>query len=145
LAMKHGAGVAREIRKHVTKLFNWAVDRGLLAASPVAGMRRPELSYVPRERVLSMNELGEIWNAAGTMGYPFGPMVRLLILTAQRRAEVANLQRGWLLRDQQAIEVPASHYKTDRPQVVNRPGFAGGSNFQIGWSHDEQNDEQVFP
>lgn len=29
---------------------------------------------------------------------------------------------------------------TDEP-----PGFAGGSNFQIGWSHDEQNDEQVFP
>jgi len=29
--------------------------------------------------------------------------------------------------------------------VLNRPGFAGGSNFQIGWSHDEQNDEQVFP
>jgi hypothetical protein len=28
---------------------------------------------------------------------------------------------------------------------LNRPGFAGGSNFQIGWSHDEQNDEQVFP
>jgi hypothetical protein len=24
------------------------------------------------------------------------------------------------------------------------PGFAGGSDFQIGWSHDEQNDEQVF-
>ncbi|MCO6389403.1 hypothetical protein GTK01_20750 [Aliihoeflea sp. 40Bstr573] len=28
---------------------------------------------------------------------------------------------------------------------LNRPGFAGGSNFQIGWSHDEQDDEQVFP
>ena len=28
---------------------------------------------------------------------------------------------------------------------LNRTGFAGGSNFQIGWSHDEQNDEQVFP
>ena len=27
---------------------------------------------------------------------------------------------------------------------VNRAGFSGGSNFQIGWSHDEQNDEQVF-
>jgi hypothetical protein len=27
---------------------------------------------------------------------------------------------------------------------LNRPGFAGGSNFQIGWSHDEQNDEQIF-
>jgi putative transposase len=33
----------------------------------------------------------------------------------------------------------------DAKGVMNRPGFAGGSNFQIGWSHDEQNDEQVFP
>lgn len=118
IAMDHGTGAAREVRKHVTKLFNWAVDRGLLAASPVAGMRRPELGYTPRERVLSMDELRDVWAAADEMGYPFGPMVRLLILTAQRRAEVANLDRGWLLPEQQAFEVPASHYKTARPQVV---------------------------
>jgi integrase len=118
IAMEHGTGAAREVRKHITKFFNWAVDRGLLAASPVAGMRRPELGYVPRERVLSMDELKAIWAAADKMGYPFGPMVKLLILTAQRRAEIANLERGWLLADQQAFEVPASHYKTDRPQVV---------------------------
>ncbi|AJE46148.1 phage integrase [Celeribacter indicus] len=118
VTMEHGTGAAREVRKHITKLFNWAVDRGLLAASPVAGMRRPELTYAPRERVLSMDELRAVWGAAGEMGYPFGPMVRLLILTAQRRAEVANLERGWLLPDQRAFEVPGSHYKTDRPQVV---------------------------
>ncbi|MCA0400982.1 MAG: integrase family protein, partial [Proteobacteria bacterium] len=29
-------------------------------------------------------------------------------------------------------------------KLLNRSGFAGGSNLQIGWSHDEQNDEQVF-
>lgn len=114
----HGAGQAREVRKHVTTLFNWCVNRGYLIASPVAGMQRKDLRYRPRERVLSMDELKAIWAAAGDMGYPFGPMVRLLILTAQRRAEVANLERGWLLPDQQAFEVPASHYKTDRPQVV---------------------------
>ncbi len=28
--------------------------------------------------------------------------------------------------------------------ILNRPGSAGGSNFQVGWSHDEQDDEQVF-
>jgi len=29
--------------------------------------------------------------------------------------------------------------------AVKRPGFAGGSTFQIGWSHDEQDDdEQIF-
>ena len=118
IAVRHGAGPAREVRKHVTKLFNWAVDRGLLAASPVAGMRRPELSYVPRERVLSMDELRAVWGAAGEMSYPFGTMARLLILTAQRRAEVAQMQRGWVNAAGDAFEVPASHYKTDRPQVV---------------------------
>jgi integrase len=116
--MGHGTGAAREVRKHVTKLFNWAVDRGLLTASPVAGMRRPELGYAPRERVLSMDELRAVWKAADKVGYPFGPIVKLLILTAQRRAEVANIERGWLLLDQKAFEVPAAMYKTDRPQVV---------------------------
>ena len=116
--MEHRTGAAREVRKHITKLFNWVMDRGLLAASPVAGMRRPELTYAPRERVLSMDELKAVWAAAGEMGHPFGPMVQLLILTAQRRAEVANLERGWLLPDQQAFEVPAGHHKTDRPQSV---------------------------
>ena len=38
----------------------------------------------------------------------------------------------------------ASGYAWCRYVVLNRPGFAGGSNFQIGWSHDEQNDEHVF-
>jgi integrase len=118
IAIASGAGAAREVRKHITKFFNWAVDRGLLTASPVAGMRRPELGYVARERVLTMDELKSVWDAAGGMGYPFGPMVRLLVLTAQRRAEVANLERGWILSGQAAFEVPASHYKTDRPQVV---------------------------
>jgi hypothetical protein len=28
---------------------------------------------------------------------------------------------------------------------VNRAEFPGGSNFQVGWSHDEQNDEQIQP
>ena len=29
--------------------------------------------------------------------------------------------------------------------VLNRPGFVGGSNFQIGWSRYEQNNEQILP
>lgn len=116
--MAHGVGIAREVRKHVVAMFNWAHDRDEVGVNVLAGMKRKDLAYGERERVLSMDELKAIWAAADKMGYPFGPMVRLLILTAQRRAEVANIERGWLLPDQQAFEVPASHYKTDRPQVV---------------------------
>lgn len=116
--MAHGVGIAREVRKHVVAMFNWAHDRDEVGVNVLAGMKRKDLAYGERERVLSMDELKAIWAAADKMGYPFGPMVRLLILTAQRRAEIAGLERGWLLPDQQAFEVPASHYKTDRPQVV---------------------------
>jgi hypothetical protein len=31
------------------------------------------------------------------------------------------------------------------PNDVNRPGFVGGSHFQIGWSRYEQNNEQILP
>src|SRR3546814_20603526 len=77
-------------------------------------MRRPELSYVPRERNLSMDELRRVWDAAGDMGYPFGPMYRLLILTGQRRSEVAELELPWIDVEHRAVEIPASRYKTKR-------------------------------
>ena len=118
LIQSRGVGRARELRKHLSKLFNWAVDRGMLDASPVAGMRRPELAYVPRERVLSMAELRIVWEAAGKLEYPFGSMIRLLMLTAQRRAEIASSRRSWIHPDMNAMEIPASEYKTDRPQLV---------------------------
>lgn len=115
---KHGAAKARELRKHLSKMFNWAVDRGVIAASPLAGMRRPELSYVPRERVLAMDELKAVWGAAEEVGYPFGPMTQLLILTAQRRSEIAECRWSWMSTGGDLIEIPSSHYKTGRHQVV---------------------------
>ena len=118
LIQERGAPCAREVRKHLSKLFNWAVDRGMLAASPLAGMRRPELAYAPRERVLNMEELKAVWVAAGQMGYPFGPMFRLLLLTAQRRSEIAGARWPWISDDRTALEIPAACYKTNRPQVV---------------------------
>ncbi|MEA3004633.1 MAG: hypothetical protein QOH81_3421 [Sphingomonadales bacterium] len=123
---RRGAPAAREVRKHLTKLFNWAVDRGQLAANPLAGMRRPELGYVARERVLSMDELRRVWEAAGEAAYPFGSMARLLILTGQRRSEVAELERGWIDAEHRAVEIPASRYKTKRPHVypLSAPAWA---------------------
>ena len=54
-------------------------------------------------------------------------------------------QSAWQTRLRQLEALPATWKPLHTPVRVNRPGFAGGSNFQIGWSHDEQNDEQVFP
>jgi len=72
------------------RLFRWAVNRGDIPLSPCSGMDTPP-AVVPRDRVLSDAELARIWLAAATAGKLFGPIVRLLIATGQRREEVSGL------------------------------------------------------
>src|SRR5262249_2257064 len=72
-------------------LFNWAIDKDRLAESPVARVKLPTKER-PRDRVLSDDELRWLWQACAAIGWPFGPLVKLLLLTAQRRDEVASLE-----------------------------------------------------
>jgi integrase len=70
--------------------FRWCVERGLLERSPAELVRAPSLE-VSRDRVLSDEELRAVWKATLSYGGPYGRIVRLLILTAQRREEVAAM------------------------------------------------------
>ena len=116
LSKQKGASYAREIRKHLSILFNWCVDRGICQFNPIAGMKRRDLKYNPRERVLELDEISAIWNAGDKTGYPFGPIVQLLILSGQRRSEIAGLKHSWIYKDY--IEIPASEYKTGNSQII---------------------------
>lgn len=109
---------AIEVRKHLSAMFNWVIDRDEhgITASPMFGLKRPE-RYKPRDNKLSRAELRRVWDAAGEMGYPFREMFRLLILTGQRRSEVAELQTGWLFEREgggRGVRVPAASYKTGK-------------------------------
>jgi integrase len=64
-----------------------------------------------RERVLSDAEVAEIWQAAGEASEPFGPIIRLLILTGQRRGEVAGMTWGELSDDLTIWSLPAERTK----------------------------------
>ena len=76
-------------------MFNWAVDREIVPDNPVYGMTQADLKNTHEAgRALGDDELRAIWHAAGEIGYPFGPMYRLLILTGQRRNEWANARRS---------------------------------------------------
>lgn len=113
-----GTDAARRARKHLSALFNWAVDRDYIETSPAAGLRRKDLRYVPRERALGDTELRVVWHAADTLGYPFGPMYQLLILTGQRLEEIAAAKRSWLDKKRSLIEVPADSYKSRRQHII---------------------------
>ena len=73
------------------KMFRWAVGRGDLDASPVTDLSSPT-QVKSRDRVLSDAEVGAIWRASGGIGFPFGPITQLLMVTAARREEVAAMR-----------------------------------------------------
>lgn len=72
-------------------VFSHAVKQDWLEHSPADHVDKPK-AEAARERVLSMDEIARVWRAAGLLGYPGGPWARLLILTGQRRSEVAGMR-----------------------------------------------------
>ena len=75
----------------VRKMFNWAIEQGHVDRSPCFGVKAPSKNK-SRDHVLTMDELVRIWLAAETMGWPYGRIVQLLILTGQRRNEVTGMR-----------------------------------------------------
>jgi integrase len=91
-------------------LFNWAVSEDDLAQSPMAAMKAPPVPE-SRDRVLKDWEIKAVWQASVDLGYPFGPLVRLLILTGARRDEVSGMLWKELDKGQAVWALPASRAK----------------------------------
>jgi integrase len=81
---------AIHVRKVIARIFDYAVNAGILEASVMAKLKNPA-KETKRERVLTEAELRAVWRLAGTLGYPWGPYLRMLMLTLQRRCEVSGL------------------------------------------------------
>lgn len=102
----------------ITKtLFNWACDRGDVEFSPFAAMR-PPVSKVARDRVLTDAEIPLVWHGADALEYPFGPLVKLLLLTGQRRSEVADMSWGEVNLEGREWLIPAARSKSQREHSV---------------------------
>jgi integrase len=108
---------ANRVLAHVRKLFNWALERDIVEATPIGGIKPPSEEN-RRDRVLADEELFVVWKAAGTLGYPFGHFHRMLIATAQRRTEVASMRRADIDRSNGLWTIAAKDTKADRVHVV---------------------------
>lgn len=101
----------------IKKLMNWCIDRGIIETSPVAALK-PPTKEIARERVLTETELAACLNAATQEGFPFEPFVQLLILTGQRRGEVAGMQWSELDFDNGLWTLPAKRTKNASSHIV---------------------------
>ncbi len=99
------------------KLMNWCIDRGIIETSPVATLK-PPTKEVARERVLTETELVASWDAATQEAFPFEPFLRLLILTGQRRGEVAGMRWSELDLGKALWTLPAKRTKNASSHIV---------------------------
>ncbi len=113
IADRGAPALARNALAAIRKLFNWAMSRDLLESSPCFGVKAPQKAR-QRDRCLTKDELASIWTGANTLGWPFNSIIKLLILSGQRRAQISELRWSWIDFDADIIVFPASTMKNAR-------------------------------
>jgi integrase len=113
----HTPILANRLHAVLSALFTWARKKRLVAANPCADLDRPA-EEKSRDRVLDDKELRKVWLAAGELGHPHAGIVKLLILTGQRRNEIAGLRWSEIDLDERVIHLPAARTKNARAHDV---------------------------
>ena len=108
--VKTKAATAANLFGVIRRLLRWAVEQEDLERSPIEGVKGPK-PPPSRDRVLDDAELLLVWKASDALGYPFGPLIRLLILTGARREEIAALEWAEIDRETCVWVLPPSRSK----------------------------------
>lgn len=99
------------------KLCAWAAERDDIPHNPLADMKAPP-SVDSRDRVLNESEMVTFYNASQSISAPFGAFVRLLLITGQRRNEVAGLDWRELDRGKAQWLVPSARTKNGTENLL---------------------------
>lgn len=110
--------VARSLFASLRPFFAWSVERGIVDQSPCAALKPPP-TVKARDRVLSDEEIQAFWDTTAPMHFPFDPLSRLLLLTGQRRTEVAGMRWGEINMDAQIWAVPSERTKNGRAHFLD--------------------------
>ncbi len=101
----------------IKTFYSWAVVFYDLESVPTIGVKPPK-KEMSRERVLSDTEIMMLWDGTVATGWPFGPFVRFLLITAQRRSEVANMRWQDIDFEKELWSIPAAMTKANRNHDV---------------------------
>jgi integrase len=112
-----GAAMIGRTAAYGRAAFAWAQKRGAVSANPFLALP-VDKGIAARERVLSDAEIGEIWYAAGNAASPYGTIIRLLIITGQRRGEVAGMAWSELSDDLMTWTMLGDRTKNGVPHMV---------------------------
>jgi integrase len=114
----HAPITANRVHAVLSAFFGWAKGKRLVSSNPCADLGRPAQER-SRDRVLDDKELRKIWIATGELGHPHTGIVRLLILTGQRRNEIAGLRWSEIDLEERALHLPGARTKNARAHDVS--------------------------
>jgi integrase len=114
--------MAHLVLAYTRALFNWAIaqDEYGLEVSPCDRIKPKALlgTRKPRERVLTDAEIAALWRSTGELGYPFGPLYQLLLLTGSRLDEIAGGRWKEVDLAKKAWTIPPERFKSDVSHLV---------------------------
>ena len=123
-AVARGAAYqANRILAHVRKLFNWCIERGILEANPIIGLKAPT-KETSRDRVLTDDEVIRLLRACRNEAYPFRQFVPMLLASSQRRSEVAQMRWSEIDLVAKRWMIPAERCKNGKAHVVPLSTYA---------------------
>jgi integrase len=118
----HGRVSAARARAYLSALYGWALREGLCDVNVAATTNNPGAGLPSRDRVLSGDEIKIIWDACGDDDP--GRIVKLLILTACRRDEIARLLWSEVSFEHNTITISAERSKNHRAHTLRVPPAA---------------------
>lgn len=109
VAAKSSAIRASKVLNYIRPMFSWATRERRIDANPWVGVAVGETA-TSRDRVLSETEWQAIWQA--TYQEPYGDFFRFLMLSAQRKGNVASMR--WDEIDGNVWTIPREKFKATR-------------------------------
>ena len=112
---------AHRIFANASRLFNWIREQGTYGVTSPCDGRRPSSIIGPKEartRVLDDDELRALWAASHRVRYPYGFIVRTLMLTGQRKSEVSEARWNEIDFDKKLWSIPVARVKSKQAHVV---------------------------
>jgi integrase len=122
--------MARKALGHIRTIFGWAIARDIygLEASPTDRLKPAMLigAKQPRQRTLDDHELAALWRSATKMGFPFGDLYRLLLLTGARLDEWAGATWGEVDLGRRLLTIPPERFKSNATHLIPLSGAVCG-------------------
>ncbi len=116
---KNAPVMANRVRATLHKFFDWAEEADLVPANPVSKAKRLiKESDIARDRVLTDAEIYSIWAGLDRLGWPFGAIGKLLLLTGQRVGEVTGMEWSELNLEAAVWSLPKGRTKNKRPHEI---------------------------